>query len=599
MRTLVDQVQGAVGRRLLGIDFLSGRYVRGEPPMGWSEFQTTMTPCDKESDEIEPIDLVKSWNCKGKFLYILLDDGKMPRKPNFLPGNVTTTNVTDIDIVKSRTSDYDFQRSIWITLGMTGKFYNEAAHAKDPQHARWVLELQDVTTGDTRKMYYHDARNFGTLKFCLSRQMLLDKLQSLGPDILQETTTVTDFCNIISEQKPTLNICKFLMNQSKLAGIGNYILAEALYRASIDPYCTLGEIQDDTECQERLFRAVKEVALSSYEAQGMTRAEGGQYRTVSGSRGTFEFDLQVYGQSTCPKGNPVRKDTNGPHGRTIWYTDEQLFMPRSKRFNSALTGNNDETDSSTSYLKMGSIENELGNFKRQACEHLLRGLTDEGWRNHLRGATIESESFQDLAQFLEDEVSVRGLTIYPPRKDIFTALNLCPFDSVRVVIVGQDPYHGAGQGHGLAFSVRKGVRPPPSLKNIIREVIDDLGIEEPKHGNLEHWARQGVLLLNTVLTVRAGEAFSHSKRGWEEFTDAIIRELNEKKTGIVFLLWGNHAAIKAMDVDETRHTVIKTSHPSPLGATKTNSPFLGSKCFSRANKALLDKGMDPIDWSIL
>jgi len=243
-------------------------------------------------------------------------------------------------------------------------------------------------------------------------------------------------------------------------------------------------------------------------------------------------------------------------------------------------------------------DSEMKTTNEEPYQTLLYGLTDETWKQHLHRATVESESFQKLAEFLEEEVSVNGSTVYPPKKEIFAALNYCPFDQVKVVIVGQDPYHGPGQGHGLAFSVRKGVKAPPSLQNIIREAIEDVGIEEPRHGNLEYWAKQGVLLLNTVLTVRQGEAFSHANRGWEDFTDAVIQELNEKRTNLVFLLWGNHAAIKARGVDENRHTIIKSSHPSPLGATKTKAPFLGSKCFSRANKALVDAGLDPIDWNI-
>ena len=167
-----------------------------------------------------------------------------------------------------------------------------------------------------------------------------------------------------------------------------------------------------------------------------------------------------------------------------------------------------------------------------------------------------------------------------------------------MVVLGQDPYHGFGQGHGLAFSVRKGIKPPPSLRNIFKEAMSDVGIDDPKNnGNLEGWAKQGVLLLNTVLTVRRGEANSHAKWGWEDFTDEVINTINENNESVVFLLWGSPAHKKAKKVDESKHTVIRTSHPSPLGATKTASPFLSSKCFSRANQALLAAGEEPIDWN--
>ena len=230
--------------------------------------------------------------------------------------------------------------------------------------------------------------------------------------------------------------------------------------------------------------------------------------------------------------------------------------------------------------------------------NLLFGLFDEAWKTAL-AAALKSESFERLQSFLTQE-HANGATIFPPREDVFAALNHCPFDQVKVVIVGQDPYHGPGQGHGLAFSVRKGVKPPPSLQNILREAMNDVGIAQPMHGNLEQWSEQGVLLLNTVLTVRSGEANSHKGQGWEEFTDEVIRALNDQsEKGIVFLLWGNPAAKKASTVDETKHVVIRTSHPSPLGATKTASPFLGSRCFSRTNDALNTMGREPIDWSVL
>jgi uracil-DNA glycosylase len=233
---------------------------------------------------------------------------------------------------------------------------------------------------------------------------------------------------------------------------------------------------------------------------------------------------------------------------------------------------------------------------------ILDGLQESKWSETLREQLQNSEPFQQLAVFLEEE-RLNGITIFPPRKEIFQALNLCPLESTKVVILGQDPYHGLGQGHGLAFSVRKRVRPPPSLLNIFKEAIDDVGIQTPPHGNLEYWARQGVLLLNAVLTVQQGKANSHKNKGWEKVTDLIIKELcawHESRGGsLVFLLWGNYAAEKVDHVIHTdRHTIIQSSHPSPLGATKTKTPFIGSKCFSRANAALQEMGKDPIDWNV-
>lgn len=202
-------------------------------------------------------------------------------------------------------------------------------------------------------------------------------------------------------------------------------------------------------------------------------------------------------------------------------------------------------------------------------------------------------------------------TVYPPPCDVFSALTLTPIDSVKVVIVGQDPYHQPDQGHGVCFSVRKGVAIPPSLKNIYKELKNDPKVDfpasgvMPTHGNLERWAQQGVLLLNAVLTVRRGEANSHKGKGWEAVTDEILRVLAEhhrtKGKGLVYLLWGKPAAKKIDSVlgqGSKNHVIISTSHPSPLGATKTDAPFIGSKCFSRANEALVKMGLEPIDWNV-
>jgi uracil-DNA glycosylase len=188
-----------------------------------------------------------------------------------------------------------------------------------------------------------------------------------------------------------------------------------------------------------------------------------------------------------------------------------------------------------------------------------------------------------------------GKRIFPSGSNWFRALDLTPLDEVRVVILGQDPYHGPGQAHGLCFSVPDGIRPPPSLVNIYKELESDLGIRPVTHGFLEHWAKQGVLLLNSVLTVEMGLAASHRDRGWERFTDAVIRLVNEKQDPVVFMLWGSYAQKKASFVDQSRHLVLKAPHPSPLSA---HSGFLGCRHFSRANAFLESRGQRPIDWAL-
>jgi uracil-DNA glycosylase len=200
----------------------------------------------------------------------------------------------------------------------------------------------------------------------------------------------------------------------------------------------------------------------------------------------------------------------------------------------------------------------------------------------------------DLKQFLASEREA-GKRIFPRASDWFHALNATPLDNVRVVILGQDPYHGENQAHGLCFSVQAGVPPPPSLVNIYKEMKSDLGIEPPRHGHLESWAQQGVLLLNSVLTVEAGRAASHQGKGWERFTDAVIREVNALPRPVVFILWGSYAQKKAAFVDATRHLVLKSVHPSPLSAY---NGFFGSKPFSKANTFLIAQGQNPIDWAL-
>lgn len=207
---------------------------------------------------------------------------------------------------------------------------------------------------------------------------------------------------------------------------------------------------------------------------------------------------------------------------------------------------------------------------------------------------FEQPYMADLKRFLTEQRE-RGKRIFPKGREWFRALDLTPLDKVRVVILGQDPYHGEGQAHGLCFSVQPGVRSPPSLVNIYKELESDLGIERPGHGFLEHWANQGVLLLNSVLTVEMGQAASHRDRGWERFTDRIIREVNAKSEPVVFMLWGSYAQKKAAFVDTSRHLVLKAAHPSPLSA---HSGFFGCRHFSKANAFLESRGTEPIDWAL-
>lgn len=218
---------------------------------------------------------------------------------------------------------------------------------------------------------------------------------------------------------------------------------------------------------------------------------------------------------------------------------------------------------------------------------------DSSWKPHLH-LEFESDRMKTLNRFLAAEHQA-GKTIYPRGDEYFAALNLTPFDKVKVVIVGQDPYHGPGQAHGLCFSVQDGVRFPPSLKNIFKELHDDVGVKIPQSGSLKKWAEQGVLLLNAVLTVEDGKAASHQGRGWEEFTDRIIHVLNEEKENLVFILWGSYAQKKASFVDRQRHLVLESVHPSPLSAHRG---FFGTKPFSRTNAYLRSKGLGEIDWSL-
>ncbi len=217
---------------------------------------------------------------------------------------------------------------------------------------------------------------------------------------------------------------------------------------------------------------------------------------------------------------------------------------------------------------------------------------EKSWQKVLQ-EEFEKDYMKQLKNFLLSEKQ-SGQSIYPPSDQIFAALDFTPFEKVKVVVIGQDPYHGTGQAHGLSFSVNKGTDIPPSLRNIYKELVTDVGITMPSHGYLKHWADQGVLLLNATLTVRANEAGSHQKKGWEIFTDEIIRQLSARRKDLVFLLWGNFAKSKKALI--TGHKILEAAHPSPLSA---HNGFFNCKHFSQTNAFLVEKGMSPIDWQIV
>lgn len=214
----------------------------------------------------------------------------------------------------------------------------------------------------------------------------------------------------------------------------------------------------------------------------------------------------------------------------------------------------------------------------------------ESWKNLLQ-AEFDKPYFEELTRFVKTEYA-QG-SVFPAGRNIFRAFDKCPFDKLKVVIIGQDPYHGVGQANGLCFSVDDGVQYPPSLQNIFKEIQDDLGTPIPQSGNLDRWAEQGVLLLNAVLTVRAHQAASHAGRGWEQFTDAVVRTIAERKEGVVYMLWGNYAQRKGQIADPERNLILKSVHPSPLSVYRG---FFGCKHFSKANDYLIKSGKEPIVW---
>lgn len=215
---------------------------------------------------------------------------------------------------------------------------------------------------------------------------------------------------------------------------------------------------------------------------------------------------------------------------------------------------------------------------------------EPSWESALE-KVFQQDYFKELASFVRDEYS--NGKVFPPGKEIFNAFWHCPINKVKVVILGQDPYHGPGQAHGLSFSVKPGIPFPPSLLNIFKEIKSDLGKSMPPNGDLTRWADQGVFLLNATLTVKETLAGSHQKKGWEQFTDEVIREINESQPHVVFMLWGAYAQKKAVLIDKSKHLILKAPHPSPLSAHRG---FLGCKHFSQANSYLISKGIDPIEW---
>jgi uracil-DNA glycosylase len=222
----------------------------------------------------------------------------------------------------------------------------------------------------------------------------------------------------------------------------------------------------------------------------------------------------------------------------------------------------------------------------------LKQILNDSWWQQLKDE-FNKPYYQELREMLKREYAEH--TVYPEPNDIYNALHYTSYENVKVVILGQDPYHGPGQAHGLSFSVQPGVNPPPSLKNIFIELQNDIGADIPNHGSLVSWAKQGVLLLNTVLTVRRGQANSHKGKGWEQLTDSIIDVLNKRDKPVVFILWGRHAQMKKERIDTSKHFIIQSPHPSPFSA---RNGFFGSRPFSRANQYLEQIGDEPIDWSL-
>lgn len=270
----------------------------------------------------------------------------------------------------------------------------------------------------------------------------------------------------------------------------------------------------------------------------------------------------------------VIENTHYYHALCYYYTTKTLFIVCADAYNKIIT-----VKHFNAYISSMSTD--------------VKPQLEAGWLAQLRDE-FEQPYFKQIKQTLLADHQ-NGYTIYPPGKLIFNAFNLTPFEEVKVVILGQDPYHGPGQAHGLCFSVQHGVKPPPSLENMFKELATDVGMQRPNHGNLESWAKQGVFLLNAFLTVRASSPASHSKIGWEQFTDAVIKKLSDGRSGLVFLLWGKFAQQKAELIDRSKHHILMAPHPSPFSA---NRGFFGCKHFSKANQLLQQQGLQPVDWSL-
>ncbi|KAL6068599.1 Uracil-DNA glycosylase [Balamuthia mandrillaris] len=296
------------------------------------------------------------------------------------------------------------------------------------------------------------------------------------------------------------------------------------------------------------------------------------------------FFTQKSGPTTNKrKGAPASEDAEG--------TGEETSQNKKSR-----TSSSSSASSSSKSFTLGSASSSAKPLPAEV-EQLRQHLREPSWREEL-DAEFRKPYFTKLAKFLQSEKR-NGKTIFPPEHLIFHSLDTCPFDALKVVILGQDPYHDNGQAMGMSFSVPFGVTPPPSLRNMFKELAQDPAVpdfkENPKHGNLDKWARQGVLLLNVVLTVEAHKANAHKGKGWEQFTDAIIRLINAHKQGVVFLLWGKPAQTKMSLINTAKHHVLTTVHPSPLSA---NKGFFGCRHFSRCNELLREQGQDPIDWTL-
>ncbi|VDK43259.1 unnamed protein product [Anisakis simplex] len=285
----------------------------------------------------------------------------------------------------------------------------------------------------------------------------------------------------------------------------------------------------------------------------------------------------------------IATDLNSKITTSLNHSDEN-----SSRWIVSLIIGFNEQQISLSNISDVSLSFPVAPTQKASVDHLKSLLTDSGWRRAL-DMELRKEYMHKIVRFLEGERE-KGITVYPPRELIFNAFNLTPLSEIRVVIIGQDPYHNEKQAHGLCFSVAKGVRPPPSLVNIYKEMKEDIPkFTIPNHGCLESWARQGVFMLNATLTVEAHKANSHSAIGWQKFTDEVIRIVSRNRNGVVFLLWGGFAHKKEALVDRKKHTIIKTAHPSPLSARL----FMGCRCFSKTNNALIKLGKPAIDWASL